>query len=76
MTLYDFVQLNETEKADLVWDGTFLSLKEERDCTIVLYKISDFFCEVYFDKIKNAIIRLKPFRAKEMLQEFFAYQMN
>ena len=76
MTLYDFVQLNETEKTGLVWEGRFLSTKEDKDCTVVLYRIYDFFCEVYFDKIKNSIVRLKPFRTKEILHEFFACQLN
>jgi len=76
MTLFDFVQLNETEKANVVWEGRFLSLKEDKDQTVVLYRVYNFFCEVYYNNRDNSIVRLKPFRTKELFQNFFAYQMN
>ena len=76
MTLYDFVQLNANEKASLVWEGTFLSCKEDKHQTVVLYKVYNFFCEVYYDNSDHSIIKLKPFRTKELLQKFFSYQLN
>lgn len=76
MTLYDFVQLSQAEKVNIVWEGRFLSCKENDEQTIVLYKVHDFFCEVLYDNIRNTILKMKPFRIKELLQEFFACQMN
>jgi len=76
MTLYDFVQLSQLEKANIVLEGRFLSCKEDKTQTAVLYKVHDFFCEVLYDNIKNNILKMKPFRTKELLQDFFAYQMN
>jgi hypothetical protein len=76
MTLYDFVQLNAKEKVSLVWEGTFLSCKEDKQQTVVLYRVCDFFCEVYYNNTDHSIIKLKPFRTKELLQRFFSYQLN
>ena len=76
MTLYDFIQLRQTEKTKTVWEGRFLSTKVEKEETIVLYGVYDFFCEVYYDNKKNSIVRLKPFRAKELLSTFFSSQLN
>ena len=76
MTLYDFVQLNANEKASLVWEGTFLSCKEDQHQTVVLYKVCNFFGEVYYNNSDNSIIKLKPFRTKELLQRFLSYQLN
>lgn len=76
MTLYDFVQLTQVEKASIVFEAQFLSCKEEDNVTIVLYKVHDFFCEVVYDNLKNSIVKIKPFRSKELVDQFFAYQMN
>jgi len=76
MTLYDFVQLNTNQKANVVWEGRFLSCKEDKQQTVVLYKVYNFFCEVYYNNNDNSIIRLRPFRTKELLGQFFAYQLN
>ncbi|MGZ3854304.1 MAG: hypothetical protein ACXVBK_16655 [Flavisolibacter sp.] len=76
MTLYDFVQLTQLEKATIVFEAQFLSCKEDDNATIVLYKVHDFFCEVVYDNIKNSIVEMKPFRSKELVDQFFAYQMN
>jgi len=76
MTLYDFVQLSQTEKTNLVWEGKFLSVKEDKNETVVLYRVYDFFCEVYYDNKQKQIIKLKPFRTTSLLQQFFSYQWN
>jgi len=76
MTLYDFVQLRQTEKERAVWEGRFLSTRKQRNETIILYRVFDFFCEVYFENKKNEIIRLKPFRGTELLGNYFSSQLN
>lgn len=76
MTLYDFIQLSQKEKTGIVWEGKFLSTRKDREYTVVLYKVYDFFCEVYYERKNNSIIKLKPFRTKAMLQQFFSYQLN
>jgi hypothetical protein len=76
MTLYDFVQLSEVEKANIVFEARFLSCKEDDNETVVLYKVDDFFCEVVYDNIKNSIVKMKPSRSKDLVNQFLAYQMN
>jgi len=76
MTLYDFVQLSRVEKANIVFEARFLSCKEDDNETVVLYKVHDFFCEVLYDNMKNSIVKMKPFRSKELVDQFFAYQAN
>jgi hypothetical protein len=76
MTLYDFVQLSQVEKANLLFEGRFVSCKEDDQRTIVLYKLSDFFCEVQYDNTNNSIINMKPFRSEKLAHRFFACQMN
>ena len=76
MTLYDSVQLRLQEKIACVWEGRFLSSKEIEAETVVLYRVHDFFCEVYYEKKENSVVRVRPFRANEMLQDFFSYQYN
>jgi hypothetical protein len=76
MSLYDFIQLSQTEKTNLVWEGRFLSTREDKDQTVILYRVYDFFCEVYYDNSKNSVVRLKPFRTTTLLQHFFSYQLN
>jgi hypothetical protein len=76
MTLYDFVQLSQVEKANLLFEGRFVSCKEDDQRTIVLYKLSDFFCEVQYDNTNNSIINMKPFRSEKLAHCFFACQMN
>ena len=76
MTLYDFVQLSQKEKANLVWEGQFLSTRQDREHVVVLYRIFDFFCEVYYDKKNKTVTTLKPFRTQTLLQRFFSYQLN
>jgi hypothetical protein len=76
MTLYDFVQLSQVEKASLLFEGRFVSCKEDEQPTVVLYKIGDLFCEVQYENSNNSIIKMKPFRSKELAHHFFAYQFN
>ena len=76
MTLYDFVQLSQLEKANIVFHARFLSCKENDHETVVLYKVDDFFCEVIYDNIRNSIARMRPSRSNEIVDQFFAYQMN
>lgn len=76
MSLYDFIQLSQTEKTSMIWEGKFLSTRLEKEHTVVLYRVYDFFCEVYYDRKKNAVTRLKPFRTQTLLQNFFSYQLN
>jgi hypothetical protein len=72
MTLYEFIALNETDKANAVREGKFVGLREHQGHSVLLYRIGDFFCEVYYVRLNNAIKRLKPLKKRRPVQSFFS----
>jgi hypothetical protein len=76
MTLYEFISLDINEQAEAVWEGKFLGIREDSMHKIFLYKLYDFFCEVYYSKKENKIVRLKPFRTEDLIEKYFSYQLN
>ena len=76
MTLYDFIQLSQNEKTNLVWRGKFSSTRQDKEHIVILYRVYDFFCEVYYERKQNVVTRLKPYRTQTLLQHFFSYQLN
>ena len=62
MTLYDFIELNEKEQAEVIWNAILVSTREDDEHRILLYKLNDFYVEVYFRKEFNAIRLFLPFK--------------
>jgi hypothetical protein len=60
MTLSEFNRLDETAKANAVWDGKFVSSKVVDDVFIQLYELNGLKVEVYYDPIRNQIIQMQP----------------
>jgi hypothetical protein len=56
MTLLEFEALNEDQKKGVIGEATFLSYREEAAITIVLYKVFDFYLQVYYSNEDNAIL--------------------
>jgi phosphoenolpyruvate synthase/pyruvate phosphate dikinase len=76
MTLYEFIALNERDRANAVWEGKFIGLREEEKYSILLYRVYDFYCEVFYDKVDNSILRIRPFKTKKLLEPYFSYRLN
>ena len=76
MTYYEFLRLSEAEQADMVWYGRFYSFRQEADCTVMLYKVGEFYVEVYYHMEDNSIIKMRPFKAKRFLQPYFNIHSN
>ena len=76
MTLYEFLSLDEMDKANAVWEGKFIGLREHEGHSVMLYRIDDFYCEVYYNREENTIIKLRPFKTKRLLQSYFSYGLN
>jgi hypothetical protein len=56
MKLRDFVCLSEVGKDEVVFiKGNYVTESITNGYKIVLYRVDDFFVEVYFDKCKNEI---------------------
>jgi hypothetical protein len=73
LTLYDFNGFTEDEKANAVWQGSFLADREENGLTVQLYAVSSFYVEVYYDPIANKILKFRSFTSKNLLVPYLAH---
>ncbi|MDQ3681585.1 MAG: hypothetical protein M3352_00765 [Bacteroidota bacterium] len=79
MTLYDFIQINELQQAEAVWEGVHIDTRDDGIHTVLLYQINNnesFYVEVYYHKKNNIISRLRPFKSMELLHALYAYKIN
>jgi hypothetical protein len=76
MTLYEFRTLPEKDKAKAILQGHFCMVREDIKHTIVLYKMQDFYIEVYFHNQTNRIVRCNPFSSKMRIGLYFDLQKN
>lgn len=76
MTLHEFISLSEQEQTTALWDGSFFLWREEKEHTILLYKLHGFYVEVYYSNETNKITRLNPFNSKKRLELYFVLQQN
>ena len=62
MTLYEFNALDEKEKGEAVFtQATFIDDRSEAPFKVQLYRLSNFYVEVYYDVQANAITRYRSF---------------
>jgi hypothetical protein len=59
MTIKEFEALDINAKANAVWEGKFISSHVVDDVFVQLYKLKEFYVEVYYDPMKNEIVSLK-----------------
>jgi hypothetical protein len=67
MNIYDFMDLNKNDRAKAVWQGTFLSDRQEGDYRIQLYSLGSFHVEVFYNQKSNEIERFHPFKSLHKL---------
>ena len=67
MTLLHFIGLDITEQAECIWQGTYLAMRSEPGHKILLYRLYDFYAEVFYHEQQNEIVRIKGFRANSHL---------
>ncbi len=60
MTFQQFIDLDEMEQQEAIWDGKFVADTEDDEHKILLYKIDSFYVEVYLHKEFNVIRKYKP----------------
>lgn len=61
MTLYDFRMLDEMEQQEAIWEGVHIGDREDEEHKILLYQIDAFYVEVFYNKVKNMIVRHRAF---------------
>jgi hypothetical protein len=76
MTLYQFKTLSQQQQADVVGQGKFFLFREEAKYTVVLYRVEDFYVEVYYNSALNTIVSFHPFTSKKRIALYFKCQMN
>jgi len=67
MTLLYFIGLDLNEQAECIWQGTFLAMRSDAHHKILLYRIGDFYAEVFYDNKENKVTQIKGFRANSHL---------
>jgi hypothetical protein len=56
LTLYDFNGMDEAGQAEAVFtEGVFIDDRDEDGLRVQLYRLSDFYVEVFYDQVKNKI---------------------
>lgn len=76
MTLYQYILLDEDRQAEEVWQGEFVTFRDEEKHAVLLYRVHGFYVEAYYDKQTNAIARFNPFNSKTRLALYFSLQAN
>lgn len=73
MDFYEFNYLPGSERAELVWQhGRLLTTRDHMGCTVVLYKMPEFFAEVWYSPEDNQIALVHGFNSTELLEPYIA----
>ncbi|MDB5014563.1 MAG: hypothetical protein JWQ25_2765 [Daejeonella sp.] len=68
MTIPEFMNLTEVEKANTLWyQGTFMAGRVEKEITFQLYKMDDFFVEAIYDPTTETPSGFHPFTSTRLL---------
>jgi abortive infection bacteriophage resistance protein len=71
LTLYDFNDLDEKAKGEVVFqDGTFIDNREEEGLKIQLYRLAGFYVEVFYDGKANQILQYRAFSSVSQLSPY------
>jgi hypothetical protein len=71
MKIYEFLNLNEQDRYQAVWDtGKHIESKAKDGIIFQLYAINDFFVEIHYNAESNKIIGNLPFKQGEPLEKY------
>lgn len=59
MTFQQFIELDEMEQQEAIWEGKFVADTDDDEHKILLYQIDDFYVEVYLHKEYNVVRKYK-----------------
>jgi len=76
MTIYSFGLLNEQEQAKEVWQGEYITAREEEANTVMLYKVHQFYVEVYYNRENSELLKFNPFSSATRLVLYFQPCLN
>jgi hypothetical protein len=72
MTVYEFNALDQHEKAEAVWRGTFLAERVADGLHVQLYSLPGCYVEVFYDQAANQITGFEAFTNKQLLAPYLA----
>jgi hypothetical protein len=72
LTILDFNSLTDDEKAESVWQGTFLGDRPENDQIVQLYSLGSFYVEVTYIPATNRINGFHAFTNTQLLVPYLA----
>jgi hypothetical protein len=71
LTLDDFNALDEQGKGEAVFSaGTFIDDREQGELKVQLYRLGNFYVELYYDPEANAIIKYRSFKSASLLAPY------
>jgi len=71
ITFYDFNELDEVGKAGAVFtEGLFVDDREEGGLKVQLYRLNNFYVEVFYDAAANKIARYQAFKSAGNLANY------
>jgi len=73
LTQCDFNRLQENEKAEAVWQGSFLADREQNGPIVQLHAVSSFYVEMLYDPLANKILSFRSFTDKQFLVPYLAH---
>ncbi|MES2112222.1 MAG: hypothetical protein V4577_25930 [Bacteroidota bacterium] len=73
LTLHDFNKLTHNQKAEAVWQSSFLADRYENGLAVQLYALSCFYVEVFYDPLANKIVSFRSFTSGDLLTPYLAH---
>lgn len=70
ITLYDFISMSDNQRGEITFARECLGDRREDSLHIQLYRIDEFYVEVFYDPVNNRIIRFRPFSNLELLAPY------
>lgn len=71
MTLYKFKKLSEIEQTFCIWEaGAFVAHRLEGEHKIILFQLSAFYVEVYYNIVTKSFGGLRPFESTHQLKPY------
>ncbi|MCC9167226.1 hypothetical protein [Pontibacter harenae] len=71
MDIYEFNYLPGSERVALVWQhGRLLAIRDYMECSVVLYKMPEFFAEVWYSPEDNQIALVHGFMSSKILEPY------
>ncbi|HEV7622148.1 MAG TPA: hypothetical protein VGO09_10455 [Flavisolibacter sp.] len=67
----EFNMLNDDAKSNALWiNASLVDIIRKEDLTILLYQLSDFYVEVYYNYLKNQIEKFISFNSTDQLEPY------